>query len=184
MTQPVPLEDARCYAGIGSRATPPEVLALMRTLAARLAARGWVLRTGGAPGADQAFLDAARDAGGAVELYLPWPGFEGFDDAALSRPTAEAFSLAARHHPRWSALGPGARALQARNSHQVLGVSLDRPCELVVCWTPDGSLDGAARSAGGTGQALRIATEFDVQVVNLALEEHRRQVERFVGRGP
>jgi hypothetical protein len=46
------------YAGIGARHTPPDVLALMHRIAGALAQRCWVLRTGGAPGADQAFAAA------------------------------------------------------------------------------------------------------------------------------
>ena len=40
------------YTGIGSRKTPPGILAQMSELAAFLARSGWVLRSGGAPGAD------------------------------------------------------------------------------------------------------------------------------------
>jgi hypothetical protein len=65
------------YAGIGSRRTPPEILSLMRQTAAALAARGYTLRTGGAGGADQAFLEGAGGPLGQVELFLPWPGFRG-----------------------------------------------------------------------------------------------------------
>lgn len=43
------------YAGVGSRETPPQVLAVMRSAARVLASRGWILRSGGALGADSAF---------------------------------------------------------------------------------------------------------------------------------
>jgi hypothetical protein len=176
----VSFDDVSHYAGIGSRSTPPPVLALMHQLASRLASIGSVLRTGGAPGADQAFQAGAADSAGEVELYLPWPGFEGFEQATLVRPSAAAFDVAARHHPFWSGMRRGARALHARNSHQVLGASLDRPCGIIVCWTRDGSLDGSSRSAGGTGQALRLAADRGVPVLNLAIEPHRELIERFV----
>ncbi len=52
----------RPYAGIGSRQTPSEMLSLMESLAGRLAADGWVLRSGASPGADQAFFRGARRA--------------------------------------------------------------------------------------------------------------------------
>lgn len=174
--------DSHCssYAGIGSRATPPDVLAVMRALAERLGAAGWVLRTGGAPQADQAFMAGARAAEGSVELYLPWPGFQGLVEAELTEPSSAARALASRFHPAWSCCGRGAQALHARNCHQVLGVGLDAPVVCVVCWTPDGSLDGAARSAGGTGQALRIAASRGIPVFNLVRGEHRRRVESFL----
>jgi SLOG cluster4 family len=113
------------YAGIGSQRTPGDVLELMRTIAVALARRGWVLRSGGAPGADQAFAAGARAAGGTIELYLPWTAFAGQAGAHLARPTRAAYRLAARHHPAWERLDGRARALHARNAHQVLGAGLD-----------------------------------------------------------
>jgi hypothetical protein len=172
----------RHYAGIGSRETPPAALALIEAASARLARRGWVLRTGMSPGADQAFYRGARSNGGAVELYLPWPGFEagarlegeGAEVRELPRPSARAYELAERHHPAWGRVGARARHLLARDGHQVLGADLATAVAFVVCWTADGSLDGAGGGAGGTGQALRIACAEQVQVFNLARPEHAR----------
>lgn len=173
------------YAGIGSRRTPTDVLDLMTQLATQLAQNGWVLRTGLATGADQAFHRGATKAGTpmAVEVYLPWGGFEehalchGPEEVVFAEPSAEAHTMAARLHPSWPALGRGPRALHARNCHQILGGSLDRPARFVVCWTPDGSLDGSGSKAGGTGQALRVAREHGVTVFNLARAEHHDRVQ-------
>jgi len=168
------------YAGIGSRATPPDVLKLMTMLAVDLAAEGWTLRTGGAKGADRAFFDGSTAAAGRTETYLPWPGFGGIQDSRLDRPGKRAFEIARRHHPAWSACSSAAQALHARNSHQVLGETLEDPSSFVVCFTPDGSLTGDSREAGGTGQALRIASTADIPVFNLRRPEHRERIEAFV----
>jgi hypothetical protein len=173
------------YAGIGSRRTPAAVLAVMRQLAGTLAAQGWVLRTGMAAGADQAFYAGALDRG-AVELYLPWPGFqadalqEAQAQTVVGEPSAAAFELAARLHPAWGRLSGAVRRLHARNCHQVLGVDLNTPARFVVCWTPDGSLDGHGRRVGGTGQALRIAHHHGIPVFNLARAEHVERVQRML----
>lgn len=169
------------YAGIGSRRTPAAVLALMERVAERLAAQGWVLRTGLAQGADQAFHRGASRAG-TVELYLPWPRFEaqalhhGPQELVQSQPSPAAYEMAARFHPAWQRLGRGPRSLHARNCHQILGVDLASPARFVLCWTPDGSLDGSGRNVGGTGQALRIARHHDIPVFNLARAEHLRRI--------
>jgi hypothetical protein len=173
------------YAGIGSRATPPAVLDLMARAAAWLAAKGWVLRTGMAAGADQASYRGASTHG-AFELYLPWSTFEadahaprhGPDQLVLGEPTPAAYELAARFHPAWSRLTRAVRALHARNCHQVLGADLASPARFVLCWTPDGSLDGRGQRVGGTGQALRIARHHGIAIFNLARPEHLQRLSR------
>jgi hypothetical protein len=172
------------YAGIGSRETPPRVLQLIETIAERLANDGWVLRTGLSPGADQAFYRGARAGQGRVELYLPWPRFQ--QDArldtdargvsVLSSPSKDACELGARFHPAWDGLGRDARRLLARDGHQVLGANLKTPARLIVCWTPDGSLDGTGPLSGGSGQALRIAHDRGIEVLSLARDEHLRRL--------
>lgn len=63
----------RAYTGVGSRETPEPALALIERVAKKLAADRWTLRSGHAPGADQAF---ERGAAHRAEIYLPWPDFE------------------------------------------------------------------------------------------------------------
>jgi hypothetical protein len=76
------------YAGIGSRSTPPEILSIMQDFA-YIVAPCAILRSGGAPGADQAFGLGATRGHGEKEIYLPWRGFEGHT-GELSEPTSEA----------------------------------------------------------------------------------------------
>lgn len=56
------------YAGIGARETPAPILEKMEAIARRLSEKGWTLRTGLSPGADQAFHRGAVQAGGTVEI--------------------------------------------------------------------------------------------------------------------
>lgn len=171
----------RSYAGIGSRATPSEVLALMSDAAAFLAGRGWVLRSGGARGADQAFMDGAASVDGEAEVFLADGGYRGLEELTPGGPSEAAYELAAGFHPAWYLCSRRARALHARNAHQILGAGLDDPVRFVLCWTPDGSLDGSSRQAGGTGQALRIASARGIEVLNLARGIDRRRVEAVLG---
>lgn len=177
----------RIYAGVGARATPDAVLTLMTSVAAALAALGYTLRTGGAPGADQAFTAGAARARGRIEMYLPQPGYERRALKMLApftvlqeQPSAAAMTLAARYHPAWTRLSPTVQRLHARNAHQILGADLQSPARMVICWTADGSLDGSTRAAGGTGQALRIAAAHDVSVFNLARPEHLARLQALV----
>ncbi len=166
------------------------VLESIVAAASRLAQAGWRMRTGLSPGADQAFYEGALAGRGCVELYLPCADFEsqvrsaaeGPDVLVLKEPTDAAYSLAARFHPGWAALSPRARRLRARDVHEVLGGDLRVPAALVVCWTPEGSLDGSDPRAGATGQALRVAHHHGVPVLNLSRPEHERALSRRLKR--
>lgn len=172
----------KTYAGVGSRRAPEDVLKLMGKIARRLAERGWALRTGGAEGADRAFERVARAGGGAVEVFLPWPGYNGYREGALKAPSPEAVRLAAALHPAWGRLSPAVQRLMARNSHQILGLDLNDPVAFVLCWTPDGaeSEQECGPETGGTGQAIRLASRWGVPVVNLKREDALEKIARLV----
>lgn len=156
----------KIYTGIGSRETPADVLTLMTRIAQIMARNGYTLRSGGAAGADEAF---ETGAGPHKEIYIPWPGFNGSLSGLY--PSDEAFVIAERFHPAWHRCRRGAKALHARNVHQVLGQDLKTPTSLVICWTMDG-LGG-----GGTGQAIRIATAYHVPVHDLCIPVIRKRYE-------
>ena len=148
------------YAGIGSRDTPLGIQIQMTEIARQLRGHGFVLRSGAAKGADQAFERGALDQ---KEIFIPWNGFEG----RQQKPELDLFpelaaDIAAQFHPTWDRLSPGAKKLMARTSYQVLGPQLNDPSKFVICWTPGG------RVTGGTGQALRIAAYYLIPVYNLA----------------
>jgi len=48
------------YTGVGSREIPNEIIALMKRVSSKLSKSGWVLRSGGAVGADSAFESGAN----------------------------------------------------------------------------------------------------------------------------
>ena len=156
------------YTGIGSRQTPPAVLDKMRKIAARLAARGYILRSGAAEGADSAF---EAGSGEQKEIYLPWKGFGGSASQLFDLQTRQdAKGIAASLHPAWEHLKEPVRRLHTRNVFQVLGADLQTPSRFVICWTPDGAQSEQERSSktGGTGTAIALAAQRGVPVINLA----------------
>lgn len=146
------------YTGIGSRDTPNNVLDMFEHLGEWFAHKGFVLRSGHADGADSAFERGCVKANGPMEIYLPWAGFNGSSSEYILKKDDEAMEIAKQFHPRLNGLSEGAKKLQARNSYQILGYSLDTPSHFVVCWTMNG--DGG----GGTGQALRIAKHYNIPI--------------------
>ena len=147
----------KSYAGIGSRETPTEILAIFEHLGRWLATKGFTLRSGHADGADTAFEIGCSTVNGSMEIYLPWASFNG-SQSTLNSITPEAEAIARKFHPRYDNLSQGAKKLQARNSYQVLGYDLKTPVNFIVCWTPNGS------GSGGTGQAIRIAKAYNIPV--------------------
>ncbi len=147
--------------GIGSRYTPEDVLQRIDRLAIRFARAGWLLRSGGADGADLAFETGFIVGNGAMEIYLPWRKFNG-NQSLLYTVSDEALEMASEIHPAWSKCGRGARLLHGRNCYQILGRNLNRPSDVVVCWTKGGKL------VGGTRTALVLAEKHDIPIINLA----------------
>jgi hypothetical protein len=160
------------YAGIGSRETPLSTRNLMTAVARRLSRLGYTLRSGGADGADSAFRAGADRSWIFYKdhaLRLSPEGDEKIEYNAEDILFMEGFVT--KYHPVPHALKGGGRELMRRNTLQVMNYSqhwLEVPrVDFVLCWTPDGSLDGANRSAGGTGQALRISRHHGIPVFNL-----------------
>ena len=165
------------YAGIGSRETPTEILKIFEKVGYFLAEKNFILRSGGAGGADQAFERGVDKANGKKEIYLPWRKFEGSDSELIVN-DEKAFEIAEKYHPYWHNLKDGAKKLQARNSHQVLGWDLNTPSEFVICWTKKG------KGKGGTGQAIRIAIEYNIPVFDAgrfdSIDEARLALKEFL----
>jgi hypothetical protein len=175
------------YAGIGSRETPDDILALMRKIAYKLAKLGMVLRSGGADGADTAFQEGCIEADGKMEIYIPWNGFNNYSNGhkgaiLVTDPKVilGAEDKVRRYHPAPKSLTIGGRKLMMRNAYQVLGGNLNKPSAFVLCWTKDRA-DGltipTSQATGGTGQAIRIANEYGIFIRNLANPESRKKWE-------
>lgn len=176
------------YAGIGSRETPDKVLDTMYTIAQRLALRGMILRSGGADGADSAFEAGATALNAAMEIYLPWDGFN--DRFVSSAPhryqlvnPADHLVEASKAHPIWDRLKPSIQRLHARNVPQVLGSQpYTFKSRFVICWAKPQGFDPAGKQLvqGGTGQAVRLAHMHNIPVFNLFNEGALEDIAAFL----
>lgn len=135
------------YTGVGSRKTPPDICASMKEIAGILEKKGYILRTGDAKGADDAFISGLTDFSSFREFYAGYT-------------TEKSRNIALKYHPN-----PGAALkwinLLGRNPFQVLGKDLKKPSKFMICWTPEG------KKIGGTGLTIRIAEAYKVPVYNL-----------------
>lgn len=168
------------YCGIGSRETPDNILKQMQDIGSIFADLGFILRSGGALGADKAFLDGCLLNQGKKEIYLPWNGYNKYDGNAKDfffGSSDKAMHIAELVHPAWDKCSQGARRLHARNVHIVGGIDLNTNADFIICWTPGG------HTAGGTGQAIRLAEKLNIPVFNLYFENTLKEIENYVETG-
>jgi hypothetical protein len=147
------------FTGVGSRKTPPFIQDIMSILSGFLTSRKFILRSGGADGADLAFERGVSKHNGEKEIWVPWIGFN--NSTSLLLPSPESFDIAATIHPAWNKLKDSHKKLHARNVHQVLGKDLKTPSKFLICYTEDGL------PSGGTATAIRLAYEREIPVYNL-----------------
>ncbi len=158
------------YTGIGSRQTPKDICDLMTRTAAELEGAGYILRSGGAEGADTAFEKGVKLR---KEIYIPWKNFNG-NPSLLFEPSQEAIEMARQFHPAWDKCSKGAKILHARNCHQILGKDLKTNSLFALCWTPGGRL------TGGTAQALRIAMHYGIPICNFGASDAKEQFRKLL----
>jgi hypothetical protein len=162
------------YAGIGPRLTPIDICLGLTDIAKQLDSRGWLLRSGYAQGADQAWqCGTQRDR---MEIYLPWQGFnQGHGTGFMVSPITPAIEAAARlSHPAWNRLSQAGQKLMMRNVSIILGHNLDDPVEFVAYWSSERKVQG------GTGNALRLAQMYGIPSFNVAFEDDQQRMSTFV----
>lgn len=159
------------YAGIGMRKTPQECLTYMTGLAKVLAKRSYILRSGGADGADSAFESGCDDVKGNKEIFLPWKAFNNnpslLYDATLSN-WDEAMKIAASIHPAWSILTISEQKFHIRNVYQIQGQDLHTLVDFVICYT---------NGVGGTMQSVRLAKKHNIPVFNLKMDRRISKID-------
>jgi hypothetical protein len=161
------------FAGIGSRQTPKEIIPVIEELSQQLTQLGFILRSGGADGADSFWENAYNKFEGKKEIFLPWKNFNN-NPSELYGVCPLALKLAEKFHPNWSGLSSAAKKLHARNGYQVLGKDLKTLSEFVICWTPNASMKG------GTAQALRLAKYFNIPIFNIADDSQKIKLDNYL----
>lgn len=147
------------YAGVGSRKTPESILNMFTEIARRLERHSFVLRSGGADGADKAFEDGVLSL---KEIYY----------AKDSTPESE--KIAEAVHPAWHNCSSFAKKLHGRNVFQVLGRDMNDPVDFLICYTENGIVKG------GTATAINIAINHNIPVFNFGKKEDIKKMFTFL----
>ena len=178
----------KIYTGIGSRETPEHIMRIMTLLAQKLEQQGWILRSGGASGADSAFQDGVTRHD---HVFLPWKGFNRKQGTLITdrHLISEAMYIMQRNnvHEEWDRMINSPRAMAAvklhtRNVFQILGHDLKTPAKMVICWTPDGAtgFSDSSKITGGTRTGIRLAEVYNIPVFNLQRPEHLQRIMDFI----
>lgn len=171
------------YTGVGSRETPRDIQEKMQDIGYALAKKGFILRSGGADGADINFEIGAlthkvKGKKQLLDIYLPWNGFNKQEPDANHFVVGDfdnyeqAWEMASETHPAWDRCSAGAQALHSRNCYQVLGHDLATPSKFLICWSP---VSGDSIT-GGTRTAWELAKAHNVPCFNLNIDEHLKRV--------
>lgn len=161
------------YAGIGARATPLEFLDKMTHYAGILEDLGYILRSGGAQGADQAFEDGVKNKEN-LEIFTPkmLENTQKYDNF---------YEIAAKYalcddniFKKWKLY---VQKLFARNMMIILGPGNNEKVDFVACWSP---VDDYADASGGTPHGIRCALDHEIPVFNFYHREDEASFIKFL----
>jgi len=147
------------FTGVGSREVDEEGYELLYSASKFLSSKGYILRSGGAEGADHACEMGCDLVNGEKEIYIPWKGFNKSNSELIGACT-KARKLASEIHPAWEKCSTWAKVMHSRNCYQVLSQSLDKPSDLLICWTSGGEV------RGGTATSIKLAIKYNVPIYN------------------
>lgn len=157
------------YAGIGSRKTPEKYLEIIRFIAGKLEKDGYILRSGGAQGADKAFEQGVKELKNQI-IFQPkenLPEWTNVWKEFIPKDLENVSFL------------PYTKQLMQRNMMILLGEDGKSPVEFVICWTKPNIKYEDSR-IGGTGYALRAALKYNIPIFNLNKKaEIQKLIERM-----
>jgi hypothetical protein len=148
------------YAGIGSRMTPYIITTEMIILGKYMAFKKYLLRTGGALGADAAFIRGCNLIDNKLkEIYYPNDVFC-YNNEIIEN--AKNIAKYYHKHDRWWTIPGHTKRCLIRNVFILLGIKLDSPVDFVICWdAPD------TRSYGRTKHFIRMAESWKIPIINM-----------------
>ncbi len=165
------------YVVTGNRDTPASVLADIKELVIKLEGLGFITRTGGMDGVDQAAEEASKN----LELYLPWKDFNKKETKLYWNDKA-ALQAAKVYSPVFDNLKPAIQAFLAKNARMVLGTSFNSNCLFLLCWSEDGAeakKDVTART-GNIGHVILIANSIGIPIFNLGKEDAKQRLLNYL----
>lgn len=151
----------KAYAGIGDFDAPNEILEAMQSIASELEELGYVLRSRGDEGVDEAMIEGVVEDKN-LELFLPIKGYNDFE-SRYSKPAIGAYEHAWKYHNDWQNQDEDTRRLLASGVHTLMGADLKTPSLFLICYTVENG------EQTETDHAITIADSMLIPVFNFAL---------------
>lgn len=164
---------------IGSRETPYKILNIMKVIGAKFSSYGLIGLSGGAPGADTAFMSECKGA-----IIIPHDGcFNLWHDEKRifsleyfpSQVVVKAYLQAKAVAPWIVEQKDIVQRLYTRNALQILNLSCTNPVDFVLFWAPEPK----GKVKGGTAIAVNIARRHGIPTFNLANSEVYEYFKRY-----
>lgn len=155
--------------GIGSRNVSKGLFCFIYENGKQYADNGLHLRTGDAIGSDTAFINAWNDSC-CKSFYVPNVNRikSKYHILGNDKQFDEAKKLVESIRPHVKKLDDYSRYLHYRNAFQVLGLNLNQPSDMIVCYAEPVNSKSVR---GGTNTAVQIAHKYNIPVYNLWYDE-------------
>jgi len=163
------------YAGIGSRELPEGMESLINAIGRRMAEKGYILRSGAADGADNAFEQGCIFANGKADIYLPWRGFKGrwtnrgevefIEPLEGQREISRQIMIDLGIITYWDKMSETSQKFHSRNVNQIEGRVYEPDVSVVIYYAPTEWISG--QPVGGTRTAVMLARIKGIPTYNL-----------------
>lgn len=175
---------SKFYVGAGSSDTPADALAMMSQVARVMSSKGITLRCSEQSEADRAFIGGSQ---GRFLSYVPQhPIDESLDQvdavytpyspwaiASETMPASGSATFARSLDARFLMLPEAERRWEVVANSLIYGLDRESLAKMLICWaSPDDHVN----------RYIRKAVKASVPVYNLALNEHRETVQKWIGR--
>ena len=163
------------YAGIGHRNTPEKVRDMMTNIGSQLAQMGFILRSGNAIGADQAWEEGVTRK--MKEIFIV-SRKHSCPFGIIPKFTQEQWDFVVSHYPGGSkAFGKQNEYVQKlflRNLNILCGKNLDDKVDFVAYWHEGEHCDG------GTGHTVAMAKTLEIPCLNIWRGKDQQAMDEFV----
>lgn len=163
--------EAKYYTGTGHISVPKGIKNTIIELSAILAKKGYILRTGGEKGSDEAFEEGCDSIDSSLkEIYLPWEGFNDREGIVFDK-NQEIMEDMKDFHINIKAITIKAKYKLGRDYWELKGRDMNTPSEFLIIYdTGDGSAN----------YTHRLANRYKIPVYNLYEKEVLNKVKKYI----